>query len=148
MIQSGNPVVASELIAHSKIRVLQSRDGIHSQVFVPVVVETRCGQNGVEHPLRLEFPADTAARNDGILSFHVNADANDELQIGIINIGAADLERHVEIGRPGPESFAINAGGSFHYIINCMEVLSLVCNDSGDGLESAGKVRISPELGG
>src|SRR5437899_3306630 len=93
--------------------VIPSRAGIQSQVLIPFVFEARCGHNGIEHPLRLKFPADTAARNDGILSFHVNADANYELQIRIINIGAADLERHVEIGRARPESFAINAGGSF-----------------------------------
>src|SRR6266536_222621 len=113
MIQSGDPVVATEIIAHSKIRFLQSRAGIQSQVLVPFVFETRCGQNGVEHPVRLKLPANTAAGNDGKLPFHVYADANYELQIGVINIGAADFERHVEIGRAGPESFAINAGGSF-----------------------------------
>src|ERR1700720_1227745 len=113
MIQFGNSVLATEIIAHSEIRFLQGRAGIQSQVLVPFVFETGRGQNGIEHPLRLEFPTNTAAGNDGILSFHVNADTNYELQIRIINIGAADLERHVEIGRAGPESFAINAGGSF-----------------------------------
>src|SRR5205823_346221 len=112
MIQLGNPVVATEIVAYSKICFLQSRAGIQSQVLIPFVFETRCGQNRIEHPVRLKFPADTAARNDRILSFHVNADANYELQIRIVNIGATDLERHVEIGGPGPESFAINAGGS------------------------------------
>src|SRR6266480_4542223 len=113
MIQPGNPVVAPELIAHSEIRFLQSRAGIQSQVPIPFVFEARCGQNGIEHPMRLKFPANTAARNDGILSFHVNADTKYELQIGTINIGAADFERHVEVVRSGTESFAINSRGSF-----------------------------------
>src|SRR5207237_1482800 len=111
--QSGNPVVAPELIAHSKIRFRQSGAGIQSQVLIPFVFEARCGHNGVEHPLRLEFPADTTARNDGILSFHVYADANYELQIGIINIGAADLARHLESMRSRPKSLPLSAGGSF-----------------------------------
>src|SRR5438270_7910395 len=113
MIQPGNSVVATEIIAHSKVRFLQSRAEIQSQILVPLVFETRRGQNGVEHPLRLELPADTAARNDGILSFHVNADAKYKLKVGVINIGAADFERHVENVRAGPESFTINAGQSF-----------------------------------
>src|SRR5438105_1510789 len=113
MIQPGNSMVATEIIAHSEICFLQSRPGIQSQVLIPFEFETRCRQNRIEHPVRLKFPADAAAGNDGKLSFYVNADANYELQIRIINIGAADLERHVEIGRARPESFAINAGGGF-----------------------------------
>src|SRR5437764_15311570 len=111
MIQSGNTVVAPELIAHSKIRFLQSGSGIQRQVLIPFVFEARCGHNGVEHPLRLEFPADTTARNDGILSFHVFANANYELQIGIINIGAAEPGRHVELWRSVAESLPISTSG-------------------------------------
>src|SRR5204862_7028616 len=131
MIQSGNTVVAPELIAHSKIRFLQSGSGIQRQVLIPFVFEARCGHNGVEHPLRLEFPADTTARNAGILSFHVYADANYELQIGIINIGAADLERHVEIGRSGGGSFAIDGGVSFQSNSNWIGRLRLDSSGSG-----------------
>ena len=113
MIQFGNPVLATEIIAHSEICFLQGRTEIQSQILVPFVFETGRGQDGIEHPFRLEFPTNTATRNNRILSFHVNADANYELQIWIINIGTANFERHVENIRSRPERFAVNAGGSF-----------------------------------
>jgi hypothetical protein len=79
MIQFGNPVLATEIITHPEIRFLQSRAGVQSQVLIPFEFETRGGQNGIEHPARLKFPANTATRKDGILSFHINADADYEL---------------------------------------------------------------------
>ena len=61
----------------------------------------------------MKFPANTAAGEDRIFSFHINADADDKLEIRIVNVGAADFEGHIKIVRSRPESFAVNTGRTF-----------------------------------
>ena len=59
--------------------------------------ETRCWQDGIQQPLWPYFPANTYGRNHRVLSFHIDAHAEDKLQVRTENVRAADDKRHVEI---------------------------------------------------
>ena len=85
-----------------------------------------------------EFPADADRGDDGIFAFHVDADADDILKVGTVNVGAADEKRHTEvirseIGRP------IKARLRLEPDQDRIRKLRIQAKDQGAGLEGIGQ---------
>src|SRR5262249_28362431 len=70
---------------------------IQRYITIELILQARRRHNGIKQPLWPQFPAKTCGRNDWILSFHVDAHAEDELHVRTENVRASDNERHVEI---------------------------------------------------
>src|SRR6476659_1354909 len=104
---------ATEIVAHSDVCVFSGCTEIESEILVPFVFEARRRRNRIQDPLRLKSPTNSTAGNDRILAFHINANAENQLKIGTIDISATDLEGHVEIGRSWPERFAVDSRRRF-----------------------------------
>src|SRR6476659_482377 len=99
---------ATEIVAHSDVCVFSGCTEIQGEVLVPFVFEAWRRRNRIQDPLRLKSPTNSTAGNDRILAFHINANAENELKIRVINIGATNLEGHVENVRPRPKRLAVN----------------------------------------
>src|SRR5882724_9308249 len=61
------------------------------------VLQTRRWQDGIQQPLWPYFPANTCGRNHWVIPFHIDAQAEDKLQVRTENVRAADDKRHIEI---------------------------------------------------
>src|SRR5436189_6414933 len=99
----------SETVAHAEIGLLHICANIERYSSIELVLQTWGRQHGIEHPLGRHFPANSGSGNDRILSFDIDTNTEDDLQIGAVNVGAADYERKIEIVRQMTEPCIVNA---------------------------------------
>src|SRR5215470_6307479 len=70
--------------------------GKQSETSVQLVFQTRRWQDRIHHPLRSNFPADTAPGEDRITALQIDSETEDKLQLGAIDVGPADDEWNIE----------------------------------------------------
>ena len=70
--------------------LLHIRPYVKGKVLVHLILETRSRQHGFEQPLRCDFPAKSGNGNNRIFPLDIDAHAENELQVGTVNVGAAD----------------------------------------------------------
>src|SRR5438552_7143014 len=87
----------SETVGHAEIGLLHICANIERYSSIELVLQTWGRQHGIEHPLGRHFPANSGSGNDRILSFDIDTNTEDDLQIGAVNVGAADNKRKIEI---------------------------------------------------
>ena len=71
----------SEMVVHAEIGLLHIRPSVERYVSVYFEIQTRRWQHSIEHPLACHFPANAGDGNNRILPFHIDTDAEDNLQI-------------------------------------------------------------------
>src|SRR5262249_22189124 len=101
-----------------------------------VILQARSWQNSIQQPLWRYFPAETCGRKHRILPFYIDAHAEDKLQIGTVNISAADEEGHVEIvPKQMTQSRIVQARLSLRSNNNRVGKLHIEANNRAEGLQ-------------
>ncbi len=103
----------SEMVVHAEIGLLHVRPGVERYVSVHLELQTWRRQHSIEHPLACHFPANAGGGDNRILPFDIDTDAEDNLQIRAVDVGAANDERQVEIVRQIVQPRVIHTGLSF-----------------------------------
>src|SRR5262245_50109452 len=92
-VEGSVAMAVAERIIHPKGVGLDIRASKEREVPVDQVLEAWRWENGVEYPLRRKFPANTTAGQDREPGLDVDADADDELHLRAMNVGAAEDKR-------------------------------------------------------
>src|ERR1700726_4602172 len=87
---------------------------IQGQITVPLDFNPWGRHNEDYDPLPRCFPTKAGGRNDWLFAFDVHTNPDDELEVGVVNVGAAGDERHVEIVRHMAKSGVVSAGLPFN----------------------------------
>src|SRR4029077_2734765 len=96
VIQPRDSVRVPEIVRHTVTGLLHVRPYVQRYISAHLKLQTRSWQHGIEKPLRGNFPANSSDRNNRVFPLDIDTDAEDELQIGTVNVGAADEEREIE----------------------------------------------------
>src|SRR5256714_3322138 len=127
----------------------QIRAGEKEKVAVRLVFEARRRHDGVERPLRSEFPAHATPGENWSLAQRVDADAEHKLEIRAVNISAADKERHIEgVTAKIVEVGAVEAGLRFDPNEKGIGELGVEIDNQVGGMEMVGDGRVSAEAEG
>ncbi len=92
VVETWNSMRNSKLIVHTESGIPDGCSCIQRYIASQFVLQARRRQNGVKQPLRRNFPAHAYGRKDRIFSFHIDAYAQNELQIRAVNVRPADEE--------------------------------------------------------
>src|SRR6266513_5900002 len=99
MIDPRNSMCVAEIVVHAEIGLLHICSRVERYLWIHFELQTRGRQHSVEYPLAPHPPANASRGNNRILPFDSDTDAHDNLQIGAVDVGAANDKRQVEIVR-------------------------------------------------
>src|SRR5919198_6538406 len=88
VVELRDPIRGSEIVIYTVTGLLQIRPQVKGHVLVHLELEARCWQDGVQQPLRGDFPAKSGGGNNRVFSLDIDAHAQYELQVGTVNISA------------------------------------------------------------
>ena len=100
MIEPRDSVRVAEIVRHTITGLLQIRPYVKRHVLAHLKLKTRSWQHGIKKPLRRNFPPNSSGGNNRVFAFDIHAHTKNELQIGTVNVGAADEERAIELFPP------------------------------------------------
>src|SRR4029453_8167819 len=100
VIEPRDSVCVPEIICYAVTGLLHIRPYVNRHVLAHLIPGTGRWQHGIEKPLRCDFPPEPGGRNNRVFTFDIDTNAEDELQIGTVNVSAANEERAIEIVVP------------------------------------------------
>ncbi len=86
VIEPRDSVRVPEIVGYTVTGLLHIRPYVKRNVLAHLILETRSWQHRIEKPLRCDFPANPRGRNHRIFPFDIDAHAEDELQVGTVNV--------------------------------------------------------------